>query len=259
MKPIIIVHGIGGGDTATKSGYSHALRKIVLSGYATDDCLRYWKEVAWEGVNDQIDANIKDIVIELLSDNKKVQRSDFQNSTWGAMRFSIAWSMRFIKNSARKTIPTVLDYLLDLPLYIGDPRGSAIRRIVGDVIIANPNAILVGHSLGSLICYDILCEAKNTGVDLCVDALVTFGSPIGWAKGMDENLVTVKSASLDIPWVNMYYANDPVCLSKPLDETRFGGVENISLAKPNVVSIAAHTAYWKDNAVAQKIRELALS
>jgi len=55
----------------------------------------------------------------------------------------------------------------------------------------------------------------------------------------------------------MYYPNDPVCLSKELDKIKFSGVENIQLEVTTGIGLAAHTAYWKDRAVAQQIRKLA--
>lgn len=160
----------------------------------------------------------------------------------------------------RKNVPTLVDYLLDFPLYLGEPRGAEIRKIVKEVIQAKPHSVLVGHSLGSLICYDILCEANRNGDPIAVDALVTLGSPIGWAKTVDdERFITVKPTPINITWTNMYYPNDPVCLSKPLDDNQFAGVTNIELASAASIGLLAHTAYWNDATVAKTIRALAES
>ena len=77
MKPIIVVHGIGGGDSETKRGFSNALKAAVLSGVPTDLASDIWKEAAWEGVNDQLDSHIKNIVTQLIPEAKCAQRDDY--------------------------------------------------------------------------------------------------------------------------------------------------------------------------------------
>jgi len=55
----------------------------------------------------------------------------------------------------------------------------------------------------------------------------------------------------------MFYPNDPVCLSKPLDVNQFASVTNIELAATASIGLLAHTAYWSDVMVAKTIRDLA--
>ena len=189
---------------------------------------------------------------------KQIKRADYPRTTSGLIVFWWQRLKALFNVLFRLGIPQLLDYLVDLPLYIGDPRGEAIRSIVREVIEANPNSILVGHSLGSLICYDVLCQAQARGEPLEVAARVTLGTPIGWVKSLDDpKYVTVPSISLNVSWLNMYYPNDPVCLSKELDTTNFPEVKNVRLKVPIRIGLAAHTAYWKDRVVAQHIRELA--
>ena len=260
MKTIIIVHGIGGGDAKTKSGFSGALKKNVLSEIKADQHSDCWKEAAWEGVNDTIDTHLRDVVLELVPAAKQVKRVDYAATKFGLLVFCGHYLKMLFNRGLRQRVPQVLDYLLDLPLYIGEPRGEAIRSIVRDVIEANPDSILVGHSLGSLICYDVICQAQVKGNPLPVSALVTLGTPIGWMKGLDDpKYENVHPVPLTIPWINMYYPNDPVCLSKELDETKFSGVVNVLLNVTTGIGLASHTAYWKDKEVAQQIRKLANS
>jgi len=258
MKPIIVVHGIGGGDSETKRGFSNALKAAVLSGVPTNLASDLWREAAWEGVNDQLDGQIKTIMEQLIPDAKSAQRGDFPKTRCGALQYLGKCFVNSITNLMRSRVPTLFDYLLDFPLYLGEPRGSVIRAKVEEVLRANPHSVLVGHSLGSLICYDILCEANRSGNPTTVDALVTMGSPIGWAKTVDDaRFIAVKPQPINIKWINMYYPNDPVCLSKPLDVNRFAGVYNVQLHPSASVGLLAHTTYWKDEKVAKTIRELA--
>ncbi|NLF99298.1 MAG: hypothetical protein GX565_04025 [Lentisphaerae bacterium] len=257
MKPIIVVHGIGGGDSVTKNGFSHDLKAAVISETATETTSDFWIEAAWEGVNDKLDAHIKDIATQLIPEATHALREDYPKTWCGLFQYWGKNIANIFANSMRKNIPTLVDYLLDFPLYLGEPRGAEIRKIVKDAIIANPHSVLVGHSLGSLICYDVLCEATHNGIELEVDALVTLGSPIGWAKTVDDDrFITVKPASIRTTWINFYYPNDPVCLSRPLDETNFINVTNLKLEPTTSVGLLAHTAYWRDKNVAKRIRAL---
>jgi hypothetical protein len=258
MKSIIVVHGIGGGDAETRRGFSNGLKSAVLSGTVSDPTSVVWKEAVWEAVNDQLDNHVKNIVTQLIPAAKCAQRDDYPKTWCGTIQYlgkSIANGLNY---SMRKSFPTLVDYLLDFPLYLGEPRGAEIRKVVKEVIKANPHSVLVGHSLGSLICYDVLCESNLNGDPLAVNALVTLGSPIGWAKTVDdERFIAVKPMPINITWINMYYPNDPVCLSKPLDGNHFTSVTNIELVSSASVGLVAHTAYWNDATVATHIRKLA--
>lgn len=58
------------------------------------------------------------------------------------------------------------------------PFAEAVRNLLSNVIAANQeaNILLMGHSLGSVICYDVLRASEDT---LGINDLITFGSPLG--------------------------------------------------------------------------------
>lgn len=253
MNTIVVVHGIGGGSTENTKNYSAALKKNVLNN--SEEQLR-WIEAPWEGVNDTLDANIRSLIMEAWPRCELGKRLENPKTRTQACFHFVFKCIRGLCNRTRDILPTILDYLLDLPLYVGEHRGRAIRERVLRHIKKGKNVILVGHSLGSLICYDILCECKRKNEELPVKALVTLGSPIEWVKGVDEKEFTpIQPIPLEITWVNMFYENDPVCRGKELDPSRFSDVENIPLpGKEN--GFKAHTAYWSDHAVAEEICKL---
>ena len=61
--------------------------------------------------------------------------------------------------------------------------GARIKRLVREQLeaawAARDRVLLIGHSLGSVICYDALWDlTRERGAEPCVDLLVTLGSPL---------------------------------------------------------------------------------
>lgn len=258
--PVVVVHGIGGGDSKTKAGWSRLLRETVLSSQTEEEKTKHWVEAPWEGVNDNLDTQIRAIVGDICKAMKKEKEERLKAETltkW--QRFLAGFSCMILPYVGNK-IPEALDFALDLPLYIGEPRGNKIRQIVLNKINETSDCVLVGHSLGSLICFDILSEAMRINKPLPVRAMVTFGSPLQWIEEMrkEEDISHVIS-EINIPWTNLYYPADPICRYKLLDEELFRGVRNIELKNPAGGSgikggLKSHTAYWNDSCVAEHIR-----
>ena len=114
-------------------------------------------------------------------------------------------------------------YLYDEPF---SPRGgpkvhirqevrSRTARALRDGAERGGPHLVVGHSLGTVIAYDVL-----TGVDdiPAVDALLTAGSPLGISEVRDrlapqwtEQNGWPSSRLVDGPWSNVYDLLDPVC------------------------------------------------
>ena len=76
--------------------------------------------------------------------------------------------------------------------------------------------VVVGHSLGSVVAYNVLRAAGKTSVR----AYVTLGSPLG-IRGISASLETpLKNAAGVRGWFNGYDQRDVVALN-PLDQTFF--------------------------------------
>jgi hypothetical protein len=108
-------------------------------------------------------------------------------------------------------------FTYDVFLYLTSPGISeTIHQIVNSAIDAEP-CVVVGHSLGSIIGYNILSAAKNG----CVHKYFTLGSPLG-IKSINTKL----SYPLQMPrciskgWYNAYDIHDVVALN-PIDKKHF--------------------------------------
>ena len=161
-------------------------------------------------------------------------------------------------------ITRVLDLALDLPMYLGNPKGERIRAIVKKTIEqalerTECGVVLVGHSLGSVIAFDVMQELRKEQGDECkIRALVTLGSPLGWVTELRvaDGEINDEEIRTDIPWFNIYHANDPVSLMTGLSECRFLNVKNCQPIVSRDKYIKAHVVYWNRPEVAKLISKL---
>ena len=83
---------------------------------------------------------------------------------------------------------------------------AEVRDQVRDALLAaDPGpGLVVGHSLGSVIAYDLAVHGAPFG------ALVTMGSPLGLRTIREHRTLTVDAGSPPGSWTNVHDPNDPV-------------------------------------------------
>ena len=280
---VVVVHGIGGGTGSAREHFSDNLNNLVAKECEGVDSK--WFEATWEGVNDSLDEVITGTINELLNvyieeadqkakEEKEKQGQDkiAENARWyrklwhwikscvgEAMSDAPAVGLRKVK----KLLPSVIDALIDLPLYLDEEKGATIRRVVKEKIeVAIDNAagagvVLVGHSLGSVVAFDVVKEYIRAGESKKIKALVTMGSPLEWIANIRRALgiETSFDGIANIEWFNFYDDQDPVPLRRKLDEGMFVGVNNRKCSSGKIL-IDAHCAYWKEKCCAEKIAAL---
>ncbi|MER5883748.1 hypothetical protein ABT160_07955 [Streptomyces sp. NPDC001941] len=107
--------------------------------------------------------------------------------------------------------------------------GAAVRAEVAAALAATGARMVIAHSLGSVVFYDMLSRGEVPAAgDGGVTALITCGSPLSWLavrKG-----VHAPGAPLSVPagveWTNLYAANDPV--------NKGGGLEHLATGVTDV-------------------------
>ena len=112
----------------------------------------------------------------------------------------------------------VSGYLHGTPGLADDMRGrvrAALHRHDGPVVI-------VAHSLGSVIAFDVLGEPELSGREV---RLVTIGSPLGLGPVQDHLRAWRGSRPIEIPsgvasWRNFQAAGDPVAVGTGLEDLR---------------------------------------
>ncbi|GGL16593.1 serine peptidase [Mangrovihabitans endophyticus] len=94
--------------------------------------------------------------------------------------------------------PEVATYLTD------EPAREAVRETVAQAIAEHRPAVLIAHSLGSVVAYEALCAHPGIEVPL----LLTVGSPLGMPKVVRERLRPAVGPDANRPagvrrWVNV--------------------------------------------------------
>lgn len=266
---IVVVHGISDKTGDQQSGFSKSLAEKVMPDQAVRE--KYWHEAVWEPVNNALDDKIQDVVLQLVNTYDKTTYWRDAELAKATSRFHKAWVWLWwsgcwlVERLLANKITRVLDLVLDLPMYLGNPKGVRIREVVKQTIrkalsVTPDGVVLVGHSLGSVIAYDVLCESlAENGEHFPIKAFVTMGSPLGWVTDLriaDGEISDSVLCTNVLPWVNFYDEEDPVSLKRELPTTRFANVKNEPAIRSGKKYIAAHTVYWQRDEVANKVVSL---
>ena len=266
---VVVVHGISDKTGDQQSGFSRVLGEKVMPDKSVRD--KYWVEAVWEPVNNALDDKIQDIVLKLIDtyDKTTYWRDSELAKTTSRICKACIWMRWLLFKAFRawlaKKTTRALDLVLDLPMYLGEPKGRRIRTKVKDAIRKaqedNPNGIiLVGHSLGSVIAYDVIRELQSEGGEhFPIKAFITMGSPLAWVTDLRLADGEITDAALNIEgieWVNFYDEQDPVPLNVGLPNSIFPNVQNEPAICSGEKYIDAHTVYWKRDEIVGKIVSL---
>jgi hypothetical protein len=141
--------------------------------------------------------------------------------------------------------PNMRATLADTRRYFGNERGAAVRvrQMVADALLeawhANCRVLLVGHSLGSVIAFDVLWELSHRfSVPERVDLFLSVGSPLGLSFVRSHLLGAQESGRRRYPtnirrWRNLAARGEMTALDRSLagtwsDMRSLGLVEEIS-------------------------------
>lgn len=169
-------------------------------------------------------AFLEEVASQLSSDDKVTHR-EIENEMGPSPQErgvqNWAWVQAIIRVIDRRA-PGVSEYsigklLRDVYIYVNDgPVRRAINKIVAAELSDEPT-VVIGHSLGSVVAYEVLRQHANNAVV----QFVTVGSPLG-IRAIRQRLAT----PLNMPdgvksWYNAYDPRDVVALY-PLDHDNFG-------------------------------------
>lgn len=266
----VVVHGICANNGSQQEGFSKPLSKLVYPVKSQAERDEYWKEAVWEKVTNAADDKIQDIVLQVMNlyDKTTYWRDEkLANTTYWWQKFCIhvIYGLKQVFHFfVGKKVTKLLDLTLDLPLYLGNPRGTRIREVVAgkirEAMEKTDGVVLIGHSLGSVIAYDVAKQNIKDGRPLKIKTLITVGSPLKWVtdirRAEDGEVDTIAPSTQSLPgvrWINIYDKEDPIALKDELPDTMFRDVENIQITSGKRF-IAAHTCYWTHRDVASIVR-----
>jgi hypothetical protein len=179
-----------------------------------------------------------------------VKDRDIQN--WKA----VLATLRFLNRSKRVAAASIERFTEDVWLYLKNAGvRDEIDKLVGPLIPMEDRCIVIAHSLGSIVAYNLLRHRDNCNN---VAAFVTLGSPLG-IEVIIEELPTNGAPRLAPEgagiWFNARDAQDTVALHEILSD-RFDGsplVENYSRVKNTSSNKHGIEEYLHDKVVAAKI------
>lgn len=268
---VVVVHGICANNGSQQEGFSKPLSKLVYPVKSQAERDGYWKEAVWEKVTNAADDKIQDIVLQVMNlyDKTTYWRDDkLANTTYWWQKFWIyvIYGLKQVFHFfVGKKVAKLLDLTLDLPLYLGNPRGTRIREVVvgkiREAMEKTDGVVLIGHSLGSVIAYDVAKQNIKDGRPLKIKTLITMGSPLKWItdirRAENGEVDTIVSSTQSLPgvrWINIYDQEDPIALKNELPDTMFCDVENVQITSGRKF-IAAHTCYWTQSDVVSIVRD----
>jgi subtilisin family serine protease len=103
--------------------------------------------------------------------------------------------------------------------YVPARRAAMKESVLERIRVGGGPFVVIGHSQGSMIAYDVLCDLDPAAYP--VELFVTVGSPLGITEVQDQIRSLTGQKSLRVPrcikrWINVADAIDPVALDSTL-------------------------------------------
>lgn len=183
--------------------------------------------------------------------------------------------LRALKTPVSGVFDSLVDLVGDVFVYLDNEDGQEIRKHVRATIENNPNCVLVGHSLGSVVCFDIIMELANEGffTDKPIDewpvkSLITFGSPLNLSLFGENRQLLPHGGNGVFQWYNYSDRNDPVIsgniFGKAFQENRlmresyetFPDQYHIHDRQVETgFHVLAHINYWKNKYIVRRLAQ----
>jgi hypothetical protein len=144
--------------------------------------------------------------------------------TWW-LRGLLTW----VANHSGVDEAVIRDFLRDVSAYLELPGcRSAVQDVVRPALLADAGCVLVGHSLGGVVCAELLAEDEMRSR---VGVFVAVGAPLG-LDAVTDAMRPQGAARPTSPWVNVYDLRDWVALGSPLRQAGGGLREQLAVANP---------------------------
>ena len=235
-------------ETESGNGFSPELEGVTVS-------IIYWADIfysapvtadGYENRNNEMEASLPDHselnenswIQEMLKyfpiedeENQKILDAPIDNNTPTYERIPIPWAIK--KKIIREFLREAHDYLFN----INNVKTTIQNRVLSDLSRQEGKGrIVVGHSLGSIIAYDVLVARRECPT---VDAMMTIGSPLGIDEVQDKLCIGNNCGfpeKIIGDWVNIYDPYDIISRLDPNlanDFTDNGECKIIDISEPN--------------------------
>jgi hypothetical protein len=132
--------------------------------------------------------------------------------------------------------------IVDLGTYYAEPeKRAALRKRLADALLRNEGKriMLVAHSMGSIVAYDVLRDFGRERPTMVVDHLVTLGSPLGMPPVLDhirQENAAVRTPSAVQRWTNLADRWDRVAIDVRLADDYMPNDRSVAVADALVLN-----------------------
>ncbi|MCU0440445.1 MAG: hypothetical protein MUC49_21340 [Raineya sp.] len=163
--------------------------------------------------------------LQNIADNANITEEDIKTEYTSEFteKSSLTWKWIFailkaIDKKGSWSLAVIKTFTRDVFLYLTNPHVKNTMNNEVKKVFTNDPCVVVGHSLGSIIAYNILRDSPN----LKVTKFITLGSPLGITAVKNHLKVPIQMPDCVYTkeWFNAYDKRDVVAL-KPLNEQNF--------------------------------------
>jgi hypothetical protein len=194
-----------------------------------------------QGISDD---QIRSHMAGSISDRGLIDRGPMQ---WGWVQAV----MRTLEDVPGLSGDMIERFTRDVWVYLTDDHvHDTINDIIANAIPSDGNAVVLGHSLGSVVAFDVLRKASHGAVPL----YLTVGSPLG-VKAIKAKLAPIAFPQIVTHWFNAYDERDAVALY-PLTTTNFSvapPIENFGEVKNGTSNAHGISGYLNNAVVAGRL------
>lgn len=221
---------------------------VVVRGAAQDRARAVFLEAALKAVLDK--AGVTEAQVAALAGGDVVERG-LQNKKWVLALLRAIDT--YVPHASGASIALITN---DVYQYLRDPGlGGTIDEGVRAAMTDQTPMVVVGHSLGTVVCYNVLRrDGRKAGWQ--VPLLLTLGSPLGIGT-IRDSLVPIRSPECVRSWVNAFDPADAVALYA-LDKAHFKvnpAIENLAHVQNGTDNRHGITGYLDDKIVARRIHD----
>lgn len=230
---VVIVHGIGN----HQPGYSSSFQELLRAKLPT----AHFEEVVWSDLGSMLGLRERESADERAAREALEREFDQAVAAARASRTEATEAARIDQESAvaRGYLGPIARYEYLSPAE-RDQIQARVRDVLDWALLNADHTVLIGHSLGSVIGFDVLDRLNATEATRRVDLLCTLGSPLAKFVFLGHAGRSKRRPAIVANWRNIYSPRDVIAnaLDGPYD-----GVSDLPIGT-SLLPWSAHSAYW---------------
>jgi hypothetical protein len=230
---IVIIHGVGN----EKVGYSKPLQELLKPKLPT----AHFEEVLWSDLGTVLGLRTQESPEQRAAREAWERQIDLAGAAARASRTDPAEAAKVDQETAaaRGYVGPIVQYEY-LPTGERERIQARLRDALEWAAGHADRTIVIGHSLGSVIAFDVLDGLSKAGAGGRVELLCTLGSPLGNSIFLGHGGRSKSRPSDTGAWLNVYSPHDLIASAL---QSSYQGVTDLKI-ETSILPLTAHSAYW---------------